>query len=206
MRLAAWLVSDLALSKNHDEAATAPKRRSHRLGKARTLLPQTMKGKAYCTFSDFADIRNTEQAFIADVVIPEQDLALIDPNVNDLLPAPIRGNRPNRHVNRQVKQRASSQRHRRTRRTQRRPSYHPQHRIEVPFDGMVEKLKTRIELRRDLMRENVYIPDTWCPIARFKAYVSSSPSSSNASNEYSNLTTSTLSYRPKCWDGGLQYD
>jgi Reverse transcriptase (RNA-dependent DNA polymerase) len=32
----------------------------------------------------------------------------------------------------------------------------------------VDKLKTRIALRGDLMRENVFTPDTWCPIAGFR--------------------------------------
>jgi hypothetical protein len=43
------------------------------------------------------------------------------------------------------------------------------HRVKLTSDGLVEKLKTRIALRGDLMRENVFVPDTWCPIAGFKA-------------------------------------
>jgi hypothetical protein len=35
---------------------------------------------------------------------------------------------------------------------------------------MIEKLKARIALRGDLMRDNVCIPDTWCPIAGFRSF------------------------------------
>ena len=43
------------------------------------------------------------------------------------------------------------------------------HRVKLTSDGLVEKLKTRIALRGDLMRENLFVPDTWCPIAGFRA-------------------------------------
>jgi hypothetical protein len=43
------------------------------------------------------------------------------------------------------------------------------HRVKLTSDGLVEKLKTRIALRGDLMRENISVPDTWCPTAGFKA-------------------------------------
>jgi hypothetical protein len=43
------------------------------------------------------------------------------------------------------------------------------HRVKLNSDGSVEKLKTRIALRGDLMRENVFTPDTWCPIGGFRA-------------------------------------
>jgi hypothetical protein len=43
------------------------------------------------------------------------------------------------------------------------------YRVKLNFDGTFEKLKTRIALRGDLMRENVFVPDTWCPIAGFRA-------------------------------------
>ncbi|KAG7340335.1 reverse transcriptase RNA-dependent DNA polymerase [Nitzschia inconspicua] len=43
-------------------------------------------------------------------------------------------------------------------------------RVKLTKDGMIEKLKSRIALRGDLMRDNVEIPDTWCPIAGFRAF------------------------------------
>jgi Reverse transcriptase (RNA-dependent DNA polymerase) len=43
------------------------------------------------------------------------------------------------------------------------------HRVKLNADGSIEKLKTRIALRGDLMRENVVTPDTWCSIAGFRA-------------------------------------
>jgi hypothetical protein len=39
--------------------------------------------------------------------------------------------------------------------------------VKLTPDGSIEKLKARIVLRGDLMRDNVLIPDTWCPIAGF---------------------------------------
>jgi hypothetical protein len=42
-------------------------------------------------------------------------------------------------------------------------------RVKLTADGLVEKLKTRIALRGDLMRESLTTPNTWCPIAGFRA-------------------------------------
>ncbi|KAG7340238.1 reverse transcriptase RNA-dependent DNA polymerase [Nitzschia inconspicua] len=43
-------------------------------------------------------------------------------------------------------------------------------RVKLTKEGLIEKLKSRIALRGDLMRDNVEIPDTWCPIAGFRAF------------------------------------
>ncbi|KAG7371220.1 reverse transcriptase RNA-dependent DNA polymerase [Nitzschia inconspicua] len=43
-------------------------------------------------------------------------------------------------------------------------------RVKLTKDGMIEKLKSRIALRGALMQDNVEIPDTWCPIAGFRAF------------------------------------
>jgi hypothetical protein len=43
------------------------------------------------------------------------------------------------------------------------------YRVKLTPDGTIEKLKARIALRGDLMRENILIPDTWCPIAGFRS-------------------------------------
>jgi hypothetical protein len=43
------------------------------------------------------------------------------------------------------------------------------YRVKLNSDGTIEKLKTRIALRGDLMKENIYLPGTWCPIAGFRA-------------------------------------
>jgi hypothetical protein len=43
-------------------------------------------------------------------------------------------------------------------------------RVKLTQDGTVEKLKSRIALRGDLIRENVYVPNTWCPVAGFRAF------------------------------------
>ncbi|KAG7344956.1 hypothetical protein IV203_032487 [Nitzschia inconspicua] len=37
-------------------------------------------------------------------------------------------------------------------------------RVKRTKDGMIEKLKSRIALRGDFMRDNVKIPETWCLI------------------------------------------
>jgi hypothetical protein len=42
-------------------------------------------------------------------------------------------------------------------------------RVKLTAEGLVEKLKTRIALRGDLMRENLTTSNTWCPIAGFRA-------------------------------------
>lgn len=44
------------------------------------------------------------------------------------------------------------------------------YRVKLSPDGSIEKLKARIALRGDLMRDNVVIPDTWCPIAGFRSF------------------------------------
>ena len=43
-------------------------------------------------------------------------------------------------------------------------------RVKLNPDGTIEKLKTRIALRGDMMTDNVSIGDTWCPNAGFRAY------------------------------------
>jgi Reverse transcriptase (RNA-dependent DNA polymerase) len=43
------------------------------------------------------------------------------------------------------------------------------YRVKLTADGLVDKLKTRIALRGDMMRETMFTPDTWCPIAGFRA-------------------------------------
>jgi transposase InsO family protein len=43
------------------------------------------------------------------------------------------------------------------------------YRVKLTSDGQVDKLKTRIALRGDMMRETMFTPDTWCPIAGFRA-------------------------------------
>jgi hypothetical protein len=43
------------------------------------------------------------------------------------------------------------------------------YRVKSTPDGSIEKLKARIALRGDLMRDNIIIPDTWCPIAGFRS-------------------------------------
>jgi hypothetical protein len=43
------------------------------------------------------------------------------------------------------------------------------YRVKLTADGQVEKLKTRIALRGDMMKNNMFTPDTWCPIAGFRA-------------------------------------
>jgi hypothetical protein len=41
--------------------------------------------------------------------------------------------------------------------------------VKLTADGQVEKLKTRIALRGDMMRDDTFIHNTWCPIAGFRA-------------------------------------
>jgi hypothetical protein len=43
-------------------------------------------------------------------------------------------------------------------------------RVKLTTDGTIDKLKSRIALQGDLMRDNVQIPDTWCPIAGFRSF------------------------------------
>ena len=43
------------------------------------------------------------------------------------------------------------------------------YRAKLKADGQVDKLKTRIALRGDMMRETMFTPDTWCLIAGFRA-------------------------------------
>jgi hypothetical protein len=43
------------------------------------------------------------------------------------------------------------------------------YRVKLTPDGTIEKLEARIALRGDLMRDNILIPDTWCPIAGFRS-------------------------------------
>jgi Reverse transcriptase (RNA-dependent DNA polymerase) len=43
-------------------------------------------------------------------------------------------------------------------------------RVKLTTDGTIDKLKSRIALRGDLMRDNVQTPDTWCPIASFRSF------------------------------------
>jgi hypothetical protein len=42
------------------------------------------------------------------------------------------------------------------------------YRVKLTSEGLVEKLKTRIALRGDMIRET-FTPETWCPIAGFRA-------------------------------------
>ena len=42
-------------------------------------------------------------------------------------------------------------------------------RTKLDPDGLIDKLKSRIALRGDMMRDDVDMPDTWCPIAGFRA-------------------------------------
>jgi hypothetical protein len=42
-------------------------------------------------------------------------------------------------------------------------------RVKLTADGLAEKLKTRIALRGDLMKENISMQKTRCPIAGFRA-------------------------------------
>jgi hypothetical protein len=41
--------------------------------------------------------------------------------------------------------------------------------VKLTTDGTVDKLKTRIELREDMIKGNTFIHNTWCPIAGFRA-------------------------------------
>jgi hypothetical protein len=43
------------------------------------------------------------------------------------------------------------------------------YRVKITSEGLVEKLKTPIALRGDMMKETMFTPDTWCPIAGFRA-------------------------------------
>jgi hypothetical protein len=43
------------------------------------------------------------------------------------------------------------------------------YRVKITSEGLVEKLKTRIALRGDMMKETMFTPDTWCPIVGFRA-------------------------------------
>jgi hypothetical protein len=42
-------------------------------------------------------------------------------------------------------------------------------RVKLTATGQVDKLKTRIALRGDLMKNDTFAQDTWCPIAGFRA-------------------------------------
>ena len=42
-------------------------------------------------------------------------------------------------------------------------------RVKLTPEGLVKKLKSRVALRGDMMKENVFVSDTWCPIAGFRA-------------------------------------
>jgi hypothetical protein len=42
------------------------------------------------------------------------------------------------------------------------------YRVKITSEGLVEKLKTRIALRGDMMKETMFTPDTWCRIAGFR--------------------------------------
>jgi hypothetical protein len=44
------------------------------------------------------------------------------------------------------------------------------YRVKLSPEGSIDKLKARIALRGELMRDNVAIPDTWCPIAVFRSF------------------------------------
>jgi hypothetical protein len=43
------------------------------------------------------------------------------------------------------------------------------YRVKLAPCRLVEKLKARTALRGDLMKDNLNIPDTWCPIAEFRS-------------------------------------
>jgi hypothetical protein len=41
--------------------------------------------------------------------------------------------------------------------------------VKLTSEELVEKLKIRIVLRGDMIKETMFTPDTWCPIAGFRA-------------------------------------
>jgi hypothetical protein len=43
------------------------------------------------------------------------------------------------------------------------------YRVKLTSEGQVDKLKTRIALRGDMMKDATFTHNTWCPIAGFRA-------------------------------------
>jgi hypothetical protein len=71
------------------------------------------------------------------------------------------------------------------------------YRVKLTSEGLIDKLKTRIALRGDLIRENILSSNTWCPIAGFRALKIFLASQLNANNVYANwLTLPPFSKQP----------
>jgi hypothetical protein len=62
-------------------------------------------------------------------------------------------------------------------------------------EGVVEKLNTRIALRGDMLKETMFKPDTWFPIAGFRALKMFLALPPNADNESTSLTTLQPSFK-----------